>query len=477
MSQEPKQPPPPQALLILNPGASPLFTTAGQSVRCEHGKVVEIAQDLEPRAGERVIDARNCALVPGLHDHHLHLLAAAAASASIDCTGKTKQTLIASLKAAKTTAHIRAVNYHESIAGPLDRTTLDRWVAEKPLRLQHSTGQMWFLNSRAIADLGLESDEHASHKGIERDPYGHATGRLFRADSLLAASKARLAPDLTTLSAELAGFGVTGVTDTSYNNSDEEFELLASKQSSGELLQHVRMMGNESLHPQRQGNIHTGELKLLLDEAELPDLDELTDAVHRAHADNRGVAMHCVTRIELAVAFSIFAATGVKGDRIEHASVMSEGSLSQMRELGLTAVTQPGFVHAKGDRYLTELTHTEITELYRLRSLVDANIPLALSSDAPYGPVNPWLNMQSSVDRKSSTGKRLSFSEALSQEQALAAYCGMADAPATPRQVKVGAAADLAILNAPWQTVREDLASTCASTTIREGHLIHGKFD
>ena len=466
------QPTPPD-LLILNAGESPLSVGAGQSVRCEAGVVVELGENLKPRPGERVIDAQSSALVPGLHDHHLHLFATAAARASIDCAGKTESALVAALRATKTTSSLRAVNYHESIAGSIDRTKLDQWVADQPLRVQHSTGQMWFLNSRAIAELGFDSQKYNSHEGIERDGNGRATGRLFRADDLLTTNKAAPPPDLTALSAELASFGVTGVTDTSFNNSDEEFELLVSKQSNGELLQQVRLMGREDLSAQHQSYIHTGELKLLLDEAALPDIDALIATVRRAHAHNRSVAVHCVTRIELAVALSVFTETGCLADRIEHASVLPESTLGQLSELGLTAVTQPGFVYAKGDRYLAEHSQDEINQLYRLRSLVDENIPLALSSDAPYGPINPWLNMQSSVDRKSSSGNSLSVSEALTQEQALIAYCGLPQAPATPRKIDVGSAADLAILNAPWKTVRENLADTEASVTIRAGYVIH----
>jgi len=232
-------------------------------------------------------------------------------------------------------------------------------------------------------------------------------------------------------------------------------------------------MGREDLSLQQQGFIHTGELKLLLDEAALPDIDTLIATVRRAHASKRSVAVHCVTHIELAVALSVFTETGCLADRIEHASVLPEGTLAQLRELGLTAVTQPGFVYAKGDRYLDELSQAEITELYRLRSLVDQGIPLALSSDAPYGPVNPWLNMQSGVDRKSSGGNALCAREALTQEQALIAYCGLPHAPATAREIGVGGVADLAILNAAWKTVRENLVATEASTTIRAGRLIH----
>ena len=54
-------------------------------VRVEGGRVLRVGADLPPAHGDRVIDARGHALVPGLHDHHLHLYAAAAALQSLDC--------------------------------------------------------------------------------------------------------------------------------------------------------------------------------------------------------------------------------------------------------------------------------------------------------------------------------------------------------------------------------------------------------
>ena len=54
-------------------------------VRCADGSIVEIGRDLAPISGEAEIDAAGGALIPGLHDHHIHLTALAAARSSIAC--------------------------------------------------------------------------------------------------------------------------------------------------------------------------------------------------------------------------------------------------------------------------------------------------------------------------------------------------------------------------------------------------------
>ena len=426
---------------------------------------------------ELVVDAEGRALVAGLHDHHIHLLASAAAKTSLDCSGMSREEFVQALKGNNRFGWLRAVNYHESIAGEPDRRSLDAWLPARPLRLQHSTGQFWYLNSAAVDSLQLNSPALRNSPGIERDSSGQATGRLFRADALLnrllSAQGNRQLPDLSEMSAQLASYGVTGVTDTSYKNADADYDLLNNKQRRGELLQKVRMMGSAGLSKQSGELIHTGELKIMLDEANLPDLDDLIDTVNRAHSQSRGVAVHCVTRIELAVVLSVFGKTGCYGDRIEHGSIIPQATLSQIAALDLTVVTQPGFIFARGDRYLRDHDDAQYPELYRLKSLQDHDIRLALSSDAPYGPLNPWVNMQCSVDRLTLGNNRVSEMEGLTPEQAVAAYCCPADSPGTSGKIRPGMAADLAVLSAPWRAVHEQLAATQARLTVVNGQIIH----
>lgn len=461
-----------QSLLIQNAGASPLFPTPG-AVRCENGRITEIAPSLRARPGEKVIDANGHALIPGLHDHHIHLLATAAARASLDCGDYDQSSLPQRLATDPTTGWLRCVNYNESIAGELDRHILDRWVGHRPVRIQHSTGQMWFLNSPAIEALGLTTQDHA---GIERDAAGSPTGRLFRADALLQKlwQRERIAPNLGELSRDLAGYGVTGVTDTSHDNNDANFELLHEKQRSGELLQRVRLMGNATLGPRRETLIATGELKILLDEAALPDLDELIERVQQAHSAGRSVALHCVTRIELAIVLNVFETVGCLHDRIEHASVVPANTLEQISALGLQVVTQPGLIHERGDRYLRELSATELSALYRLQTLHSHQIPLAGSSDAPYGPLNPWLGMHCSVNRNTASGQHISKAEGLTPEQALFLYCGPPEAPSRARRLATNQPADLAILNTTWEAARLDLQHVTAEMTLLAGQRIPG---
>ena len=48
-------------------------------------KILELSSSIQPAPGESVIDAQGGALLPGLHDHHMHFLATAAWANSVDC--------------------------------------------------------------------------------------------------------------------------------------------------------------------------------------------------------------------------------------------------------------------------------------------------------------------------------------------------------------------------------------------------------
>ena len=134
---------------------------------------------------------RGGALIPGLHDHHIHLLATAAAMTSVDVgppAVRDAASLAGALRRADRShpegAWIRAVGYHESVAGRLDRELLDAIVPHRPLRVQHRGGAMWVLNSTAL-DVIERAASTWPAEGVERDGSGRPTGRLFRLDRWL----------------------------------------------------------------------------------------------------------------------------------------------------------------------------------------------------------------------------------------------------------------------------------------------------
>jgi predicted amidohydrolase YtcJ len=438
-------------------------------VRIAGGRIAALGRGLAPAAGERVLEARGGALLPGLHDHHLHLLAWAAALGSVPCgppAVRDAPALAAALRRAPGTGFLRGVGYHESVAGTLDRGRLDALLPGRPLRLQHRSGALWMLNSAACRALGL--DAGADAEGVERDAAGVATGRLFRLDAWL---RARLAseppPDLAPVGAALARAGVTGVTDATPGLEPGALAALAAARSGGALPQRLVLLG--AAHA--GDAFAVGPAKLVLDERALPPLAELVARVRAAHANGRGVAVHCVTRAELVLALAALeeAGTGV-GDRIEHASVAPPELVAWLARLGLTVVTQPGFVRSRGDDYLREVELRDRAWLYRCAGFTGAGVPLGAGTDAPFGEGDPWRAMQAALDRRTAAGETLGAAEALTPERALALFTTPADAPGgPPRRIEPGVPADLCLLDRPWSRARDALASEGVAATIGAG--------
>ncbi len=456
-------------------------------VRCAGGRIVAIDKNLDPLDGEIVIEANGGALLPGLHDHHIHLMALTAAGQSLICgppAVNSGEQLGNALQGCGGSGWIRGVAYHESVAGMLHRKQLDEWVVNRPLRIQHRSGKMWFVNSLAAKLLKLSENRHLD--GIEVDDDNEPTGRLFRMDEWLRGQLNRAETlDVKATSSLLASFGVTSVTDATVNNNDATWNFYQKKIDSGEVLQRVLLMGDESLISIASGAnwplaettklLERGILKILLDDAALPDFYQLTQRIVRAHELQCAVAIHCVTTVELVFALAVCEEAGhFPGDRIEHGSVVDDSALEVLYRSGMTVVTQPNFIAERGDQYAIDVDTAQQPFLYRVKTLLDAGIPVGGSTDAPYGNPDPWCSINAAVHRKTPTGAKLGELECVSPEQALRLFTSPASNPGGPMVPTImGAVADLCLLDRPWREARLRLQHEDVKMTVRGGEIIY----
>ncbi|MFW0793932.1 amidohydrolase family protein [Gordonia sp. CPCC 205515] len=444
-----------------------------RDVAIADGRISHIADRLDPHDHE-VIDGHGGALLPGLHDHHIHLHATAAAMASVRCgppAVTSPDALAAVLRNAPGDSWIRGVGYVETVASLLDSVALDRFEATRPVRIQHRSGAVWFLNSAAAAAVGLEQ---ADHPGVERDDHGHPTGRVWRADSWL---RDRLPdngpPPLDAVAAELTRYGITGVTDATPDLDARTQSAIIEAHETGILPQRVHLLGVPIGQETTGPTVTTGPYKIVIADSALPELDSLTQTIRHAHDHGRPVAVHCVSRVALVLLLAAFDDAGtVTGDRIEHGAVIPDELISELADRQLTIVTQPGFIADRGDDYLDRVDAEDLPHLYRCQSLVDRSVPIALSSDAPYGPLDPWAVIAAAITRQSATGIAIGTNESMSPPTALNRYLAPLDDPGgEPRQVVVGAPADLVLLGCSLRTaLSSPNARNIRCTTIR-GHV------
>jgi predicted amidohydrolase YtcJ len=446
-------------------------------VRTLGERIAEVGRELAPRAGEGRLDAAGGALLPGLHDHHAHLLALAAAARSLRCGPpevRAREELARALAEASPQAGwIRGIGYHDSVAGPLDRHALDALAPGAAVRIQHRSGALWMLSSAGVERLGL--DRGADAPGVERDAAGRATGRLFRLDGWLREHLGpEPPPDLAPVGARLARLGVTGATDATAGNGPAELALLEAAAASGALPQRLLVMGRPDLPGPTHPRVARGAVKLVLAEAALPPFEEAVAAIRAAHAADRPVATHCVTRAELAFGVGAFDAAGARpGDRIEHAAVAPPELVERIAALGLTVVGQPHFIRERGDAYAVEVEPEDLPWLHRARGFAAAGVPLAAGTDAPFGAPDPWRAMRAAVERRTESGGLLGADEALSPERALALFTSPARSPGgLPRRVAPGEPADLCLLDRPWSAARRELCAELVAATFVAGRVV-----
>ena len=123
---------------------------ATADIRIANGHIAAIG-NLTPNTGEQVLDAEGGAVLPGLHDHHIHLLSYAASLNSLCCGPPEVQNeadLLAALKGDDSRGWLRGRGYHESVAGPIDRHWLDCQLPDRPARIQHRSGRLWPIRLR-----------------------------------------------------------------------------------------------------------------------------------------------------------------------------------------------------------------------------------------------------------------------------------------------------------------------------------------
>lgn len=451
------------------------------------GTVVEVtsAGAASVGRGYEELDAQGGAVVPGLHDHHIHLLALAATRGAVRA-GPPKVRSPAQLAAALNEGcrpvagggWVRAVGYHESVAGHLDAATLDAMLAaggpsllSVPVRVQHRTGRMWMFNRSGIAAAGIA---RLDHPGVERYPDGTPTGRVFGADDAL---RGRLKPealDLAATAGMLATYGVTGVTDLTPMVAAADAELIAANALDPAFPIRVVITGGADLSPAAGEALPRGPVKLLPSDREPIDLESLVGDFRSARATGRSIAVHCVTRIGLVVALAALDEVGVMpGDRIEHGAVVPDDLIGDLSDRGLIVVTQPNFVAERGDDYLADVETDDLPHLWRCRSLLDGGVAVAGSTDAPFGHPDPWRAIAAATSRRAPSGASVGPAERLDAASALALFSGEWFRPPQQRCVAPGSVTDLGVLRVSLHdALAEPTSSHVAAVVGRAGLIV-----
>lgn len=424
---------------------------------------------------DRTIDLDGRAVAPAFRDDHLHIMAVARSLTSVDLSPETLReqgglrSVLQNARSQLRDGWIRGVNYDVAASGPLNREAFRSLGVSGPIRVQDRTGILWMLDDEGWQLLNVAADDIPAGAELAE---GAPTGVLRREDVWLRQRLAAVdrsdqhqvrsqhdsALNWQPLRELLPRLGLVALTDAGANNTQAELELLAN----ANLPCALRAMTRD-WDVVAQPGVTLGPVKVLLDDHDLPDLDELSDRVHTAHRAGRGVAIHAVTPTQ--IAFVVNAGIG-PSDRIEHGSQIPNGLLDAVVATGATVVMQPGLLWNRGDRYLEQLDAQEHHELIRVHTLMSRGVPVRFSSDAPYGPIDPLIGIRAAVSRTTKSGNVVGENEAIALGHAVEAYA------ANTAMLSVGTPADLVIMSGTWTEVIAGSASV--ALTMRNGEIIFG---
>ena len=144
-------------------------------------------------------------------------------------------------------------------------------------------------------------------------------------------------------------------------------------------------------------------------------------------------------------------------------------------------VTQPIFFFAEDESYRNYLNAEQFKLIYRVKTMLNSQAMLGLSSDAPCTPWaepdSPFYSIYAAVTRKAANGDLVNPEEAITVPQAVLGYTrdgakiGGFDDNGT---LEVGKAADFVILNKDIFTVdHEDLQNVRVKETWMNGQPVY----
>ncbi|MGO4691140.1 amidohydrolase [Glaciibacter sp. 2TAF33] len=152
---------------------------------------------------------------------------------------------------------------------------------------------------------------------------------------------------------------------------------------------------------------------------------------------------------------------------IEHAQLLAPSDIPRFARLGVVASVQPE--HAMDDRDVADRFWAGRTDrAFVLASLLNAGVHLALGSDAPVAPLDPWVTMAAAVGR-SRAGR-----EPWHPEQAISRQAALAASARGRHTVAVGDVADLAVVEIdPFTASVDDLRRMPVAATLIAGRFTH----
>ena len=439
---------------------------APADLRLDDGTITELGPSLPRRPGEEVLDAGGALALPGLWDQHVHTGQLAQAHARLDTTGAGSVGVILERVRAELAARRESALPGGALIGfghrlvdfavPPTVPALDEATGRVPTVLIGGDAHHAWLNTAALEALGLPPRD-----GIVAEEEWFALAPRLPELPGVAES---VATGAAMLKRQALQRGVVGLVDMEWGRPWETWpqratrmrirtavypeQLAAAPGPTGTVLDPTGLvtmgplkvivdgaLGSHSAYTREaytDGHGYAGHGVLSVGPA------ALRDALAHARSTGLTAAVHAIGDAAAQVALAAIAEVGIPA-RIEHAQMLTDDDIDAMAALGVVASVQPA--HLLDDRDATEtIWPGHGTQAFRLRDLREAGVELALGSDAPVAPLDPWLAMAAAVHRSADERPAWHPSQQLQPREALAASTDGVGA------LEVGGRADLVLL-------------------------------
>jgi hypothetical protein len=531
-------------------GTVPLSHTA---VAVAHGRIIAVGSDTAVReradAATRVIDARGGLIHPGFVDAHAHAVFAGVERLSIDLTpaATVEETLALIREGARRSddAWLTGGGWSHDLFPMPTRHQLDEIVADRPVALSDAGHHTLWVNSKALELAGVDRSTPQPHNGhIHLDDAGDPIGYLNETAAELVGrvipptSEEAMYAGLLNAQEYLWSIGVTGWHEAilgEYNGKADctpaFLRAIADgtlkDQTSGALWIAPGLRRDdvpalvERFVAQRARNadagfdtstakamidgVPHGETAALLEPYVNHSHDGFTGELHFAEdtiadfvaqLDAAGFALHLHVmgdrgiRVALDAIEAARVANGAgRRHHIAHLSMVQPDDARRFGPLGVTANIQG--LWAAPDPFVVGLIGDErMREGYPFRTMADAGADLAMGSDWPVSPPDPWLAIHVTVNRWAPLPPGIEAPplppgaipptldaehQSLTLTQAIRAYTnGSAELVlGRPGRIRIGERADIAVATGdPFSLPSEALYSLGTAVTLVAGEVV-----
>ena len=506
------------------------FQKGNDSLLIENGRIKAVGRhnDLQSlmNSGIKQLDAKGKTLMPGFNDTHIHIWK----------LGNLK-TFMLDLRSAESLDHMLSLltDFHKRfpeaqwiIARGFNeagwktavlptKNDLDKVTREKPVYAIHTSAHTAVANSKALEIASVHGDTKVPEGGemqigADGKPNGifSETALGLIANHIPAYSKKELKTMVLSAREEMYSYGITAATDPAVDPLlMEVYHEMNKRNEMGFRLNAIPILlpdGSEEPYPVPEyfassflklntvkffsdGGLssHTAALKRPYKNSKDHGIlrlkkSQYLDLCRKSMEKGLGIATHAIGDAAIELVVDVYKNLNISFPgmmkRIEHLGLPGKENLEDMAENQIAASMQTIFIHELGRNFIKYLDQDYLNQCYPVKSVLQQDILMALSSDAPVVQnFNPLKGAEVAVTRRDRDGNLIAPEEAITIAEALKAYTADAARISGVEEfgtLEPGKLADLILLNRdPITTPTTQLCEIQVEQTFVDGKPVY----